>query len=71
MNHAEEVQVTDFVASGTHYRQTIPGAYTDSPYPLFYFFELRDSEGSAWFSPGLAPDLSNQPYYVLRSQQTA
>ncbi|MSU49044.1 MAG: hypothetical protein EXS37_08165 [Opitutus sp.] len=71
VNHAEEVQVTDFVASGTHYRQTIPGAYTDSPYPLFYFFELRDSEGSAWFSPGLAPDLSNQPYYVLRSQQTA
>ncbi|TDG00685.1 hypothetical protein [Paenibacillus piri] len=46
----------------------IPGSYTDSDYPLVYFFELRDSSGNAWLAPGLRTDLSNQPYYSLRCQ---
>ncbi|MDB5085942.1 MAG: hypothetical protein JWN30_2828 [Bacilli bacterium] len=51
------------------YTATIPGSYTDSSYPLVYFFELKDDRGHAWLFPGLAEDLSNQPYFLLRQQQ--
>jgi hypothetical protein len=44
---------------------TIPAIYADSPFPLQYFFAVTQ-DGSADMLPGLAPDLCNQPYYVLR-----
>ena len=43
----------------------IPAAYTDSAYPLQYYFELRNG-GRAVLSPGFNADWSNQPYYVIR-----
>ncbi|MBI4624778.1 MAG: hypothetical protein HY736_16370 [Verrucomicrobia bacterium] len=66
VNQAEEPRVVDLTAQGNRYRQTIPGEYTDSPYPLMYFFELHANNGQAWFSPGLTADLSHQPYFVVR-----
>jgi hypothetical protein len=48
------------------YRATIPAAYTDSVFPLQYYFELRESPERAWLHPGFAADLANQPYYVVR-----
>jgi hypothetical protein len=49
-----------------HFVATIPADYTQSPYPLQYYFELHSqSEGSALY-PGLSlPSLSNLPYYVV------
>ncbi len=69
VNQGEELRVADLAEQASRYRQVIPGDYTDSPYPLMYFFELHDGQGRAWFEPGLAADLSNQPYFVIR--QTA
>ena len=51
---------------GPGYRAAIPAAYTDSPYPLQYYFEVRESAEKAWLYPGFAADLANQPYYVVR-----
>ena len=51
-------------ADGCH--ATIPGEYTDSSYPLQYYFETSDGAGRSWLYPGLGADLSNQPYFVLR-----
>jgi hypothetical protein len=48
------------------YRATIPAAYTDSAFPLQYYFELRESPEMAWLHPGFSADLANQPYYVVR-----
>jgi hypothetical protein len=45
---------------------TIPADYTDSPYPLQYYFEFGASPDKAFLYPGLGPDLANQPYFVLR-----
>jgi hypothetical protein len=45
---------------------TIPGEYTKSPYPLEYYFEIRTEAGTPALYPGLAPDVSNQPYFVVR-----
>jgi hypothetical protein len=59
---------------GEHYRTveldagaaTVPGDYTDSPYPLVYFFTMRHADGDAWIVPGLDETLANQPYHVVR-----
>jgi len=47
-------------------RAAIPGEYTDSPYPLQYYFECRDESARSWLYPGLGKGLTNQPYFVLR-----
>ena len=50
---------------GPAYVASIPGAYTGSPYPLQYYFELRSGPDRAWMYPGLPPDLAGQPYFVI------
>jgi hypothetical protein len=48
------------------YGATIPADYTQSRYPLQYYFELRDASESPALYPGLNAELSNQPYFVVR-----
>jgi hypothetical protein len=48
----------------TTHTAAIPAAYTDSPYPLQYYFELRTAT-SATLHPAFNPTLSNQPYYAI------
>ncbi|HEY3456481.1 MAG TPA: hypothetical protein VGK64_18020, partial [Bryobacteraceae bacterium] len=50
------------------YRASIPATYSDSDYPLQYYFEVKQKSGKASFYPGLGPDLTTQPYFVLRRQ---
>jgi hypothetical protein len=66
VNQAERWKSAPMDRSGSAYVGSIPGAYTASPYPLQYYFELKSSPGRAWLHPGFAPDLANQPYYVVR-----
>jgi hypothetical protein len=48
---------------------TIDATYTDTPYPLMYFFEVIHHGGGHALLPGLAPDLSNQPYFTLGTER--
>jgi hypothetical protein len=48
------------------YGATIPGDYTQSRYPLQYYFDLRDASAFPALYPGLNAELSNQPYFVVR-----
>jgi hypothetical protein len=50
------------------YRGVVPASYTQSPYPILYYFEVHSSTGSTIY-PGFSPDLSNQPYFVVRSSR--
>ncbi len=52
-------------ASG--YQGEIPGEFTDRYYPLQYYFEVSRADGQSWLYPGLGPDLTQQPYFVVRS----
>ena len=46
------------------WKAIIPGTYTDSLFPLQYYFEVRaDKEGT--LHPMLNATLSNQPYFAL------
>jgi hypothetical protein len=66
VNQAERFESVEMPLQGGAYRASIPAAYTDSPYPLQYYFEVKESAGKAWLYPGFAADLANQPYYVVR-----
>jgi hypothetical protein len=70
VNQAERFQMALMQADGDRFRAAIPESYTDSPYPLQYYFEIRSVSGNASLYPGFAPDLTNQPYFVVR-QATA
>ena len=67
VNHAERWASVDTEARGGVHRAGIPAAYTDSPYPLQYYFDLRDGAGEAQLHPGLGTDLSSEPYFLLRA----
>jgi hypothetical protein len=61
-----QVQTMNFVQNS--YRAEIPGRYTDSPFPLQYYFEILPNAGSAFLFPGLglSSNLNPQPYFVVR-----
>ncbi len=66
VNQAERFVSVAMVQNGGRCQATIPAAYTDSLYPLQYYFELRTASGEACLYPGFARDLDNQPYFVIR-----
>jgi hypothetical protein len=65
VNQAEAWQTTQMQREGDRHAAVIAGDYTGSLYPLQYYFELRGDDGPSLF-PGLDPDLTNQPYFVVR-----
>lgn len=69
VNQAEGYQIVKMLPDGQQFEATIPGEFTDSVYPLLYFFELKNNAGEVWRFPGLDEDLSNLPYFVVREQR--
>jgi hypothetical protein len=53
-------------AHDNRYRAVIPAEYTNSPYPLQYYFEVRERPETASLYPGFPPGLDRQPYFVAR-----
>ncbi|HEX3878776.1 MAG TPA: hypothetical protein VHW24_17430 [Bryobacteraceae bacterium] len=53
-------------AEGGKLRGVVPAAYTDSPFPLQYYFEVRVAPDKAWIYPGFDATRANQPYYLVR-----
>ncbi|HEY0281950.1 MAG TPA: hypothetical protein VGC27_04940, partial [Rhizomicrobium sp.] len=66
VNQAERWTKAEMAAANGVYRASVPAAYTDSPYPLQYYFELKAAPDKAWIYPGFDAELLNQPYVVLR-----
>ena len=64
VNQSEAWQCAPMAWSGGCYKARIPGSYTQSPFPLQYYFEIEDG-ACAKFYPGLEDSLSNVPYFVL------
>jgi hypothetical protein len=66
VNQAEDYRIEAMQARAEQWQAVIPGAYTQSPYALQYYFVLRDSLGHTSLHPGFEPSLCNQPYFVVR-----
>lgn len=69
LNQGEDYCTADMVLRENRYAAVVLGSYTDSAYPLVYFFTLHDDAGDAWLEPGLDETLANQPYHVIRQQR--
>ena len=66
VTQAERYESAEMQLRDGRYHATIPAGYTDSQYPLEYYFELKQGPESAWLYPGFSEDLTNQPYFVVR-----
>ncbi len=66
VNQAERWETAVMDRKGSAYIAAVAGTYTDSPYPLQYYFELKTAPDRAWLYPGFPADLAGQPYYVIR-----
>ena len=66
VNHAERWQSEPMQADGRLWRAAIPSEYTQSQYPLQYYFELREAPDSAVLYPGFGDQRTAQPYFVAR-----
>ena len=64
VTHAERWLSKPMERSGQVFTAAIPGSYTQSPFPLQYYFELR-SQRDATFYPPINATLSNQPYFAV------
>ncbi len=63
LNQAETYSALDMEREGAVWRATVPADYTQSPYPLQYYFEVRSNAGVALW-PGFKSDFLGQPYFV-------
>lgn len=68
VNHAERYESVEMRHTENSYHVSIPADYTDSPYPLQYYFELKEEPGTAWLYPGFTSELTNQPYSIVREK---
>jgi hypothetical protein len=66
VNQAERFQVAVMEGGKRGYAAKIPAAYTDTQYPLEYYFEVQESPGKALLYPGLSANLTQQPYFAVR-----
>ncbi len=66
VNQAERFQTVTMTAGSGSHRAVVPAEYTDSPYPLMYYFQLTHGRGSVTLYPGFSGDLLNQPYFVVQ-----
>ena len=65
-DQSQRWRTAEMQARDREYRGVVPAGYTQSPYPMLYYFEVHSATGSTIY-PGFNPDLSNQPYYLVRS----
>ena len=72
VDQAEDYEVVEMKEQGGgHFSGEIPGAYTQSLFPLQYFFEVHSGPKQAWLLPGFDATLSSQPYFVVRVHNRA
>jgi hypothetical protein len=67
VNQSERYQVVEMIKSRSEFRVAIPAAYTNSKYPLQYYFEVDcGTEGSCLY-PAFDRALTVTPYFVVHS----
>ena len=67
VTHGERWRSMPMQHSGSSHSATIPADYTNSPYPLQYYFELRTTS-AATLHPPFNSTWSNQPYYAIHKR---
>jgi hypothetical protein len=66
VNQAEIWQSAEMQRTGDDYQAVVAAEYTDSPFPLQYYFQTRTGSGKAWLYPGLEHRWHGQPYFFVQ-----
>ncbi len=66
VNQAERWQSVLMQSEERNWRGMIPSEYTESPYALQYYFEVKELSEVAAVYPGFGEGRSSQPYFVVR-----
>ncbi|WP_263382342.1 hypothetical protein [Granulicella arctica] len=64
VDQAERYTMVPMEVQGAHYAAAIPASYTDSEYPLEYYFEVKQEGMNASLYPGFSKNLASQPYFI-------
>jgi hypothetical protein len=67
VNQAERYETLEMRLQKRAYVAAVPAAFTESRFPLQYYFEVRRPGGAVLF-PGLGKGLTTQPYFVVRKR---
>lgn len=67
VSHGERWRSMPMQRSGALHTAAIPGDYTNSPFPLQYYFELRTAS-AAVLHPPFNSTWSNQPYFAIHNR---
>ena len=65
INQAERWKSLEMNGNRGTFQAVIPAAYTQSPFALEYYFELRPAGANPTLYPGFDELFANQPYFVL------
>jgi hypothetical protein len=69
VNQGERWRSVEMERADRTFRSSIPGEYTNSAFPLQYYFELRRGTSEAWLYPAFNATLSNQPYFAIYKRE--
>ena len=67
LDQAENYASVAMERQGSQYVASIPAVYTTTVFPLEYFFTIAAKDGKSGLYPGFAPELTNQPYFLVRA----
>jgi len=67
VDQAESYAVVQMQRQGAHFAVTIPAAYAQTEFPIEYYFTAGKHGGPTGLYPGLGAELTEQPYFVVRS----
>jgi hypothetical protein len=65
VNQGERWRSAEMQGENGGYNAAIPGDYTQSPYPLEYYFAFEHQNHSSSLFPAFNATLSNQPYFAV------
>jgi hypothetical protein len=69
-NQAEPWRTEAMVRQGGGWRTVVPADYTDSAFPLQYYFELvLTNPAAVVLCPGFDANWSNTPYWIVRQRR--
>ena len=66
VDQADDYVRVDMERRSSEFVAVIPAAYMRTEFPLEYYFEVHKNDGTAGLYPGFAPELTNQPYFVVQ-----
>ena len=54
---------------GRKFRAEVPADYTQTRYPMSYYFAVDPGDGGIALYPGLNENLAGMPYFLIRQKE--